>query len=176
MPSFSSKAVVAAAESLSGDGKKAAPKTSALISCGSRVRVVKSDRARRAEISYVDEDANTVDVMYFASASGPEEEEGLPVKSVQALLPFELEARPDEAANLASMQTFYKTASAIKDEGNQLYKIKDYDAAIERYSTIVAAFAAKPRTHMQVLMVSNEGAKPELKAHAVRSCDAEGTC
>jgi len=114
--------------------------------------------------------------MYSASGSGLEEEEGLPVKSIQALLPFELEARPDEAANLASLSTFYKTASAIKDEGNQLYKIKDFDAAIERYSTIIAAFAAKPRTHMQVLMVSNDGAKPELKAHTVRSCDAEGTC
>merc|ERR1711865_1189797 len=48
MPVFSSQAVAPAGAILSGDGKKAASKTSALISCGSRVRVVKSDRSRRA--------------------------------------------------------------------------------------------------------------------------------
>jgi tetratricopeptide (TPR) repeat protein len=175
MPVFSVQAIAPVGEEVSA--KKAISNNAAAISCGSCVRVVKPERSRQATISYVDEDEGTVDVMYSASPSGPEEEEGLKLKSIQALLPFEMVSRADEAANLSSSQTFYKTASAIKDEGNQLYKLKDFDAAIERYSRIIAAFAAKPRTHTQVLMVTNaNGTKPELKDFVVRSCDAEGTC
>merc|ERR1719478_856995 len=100
MPSFGSEAAACRnhAESMNGNDRKAGAKNTALISCGSAVRVVKQDRSRRATISFVDEDAGTVDVMYSTSASGPEEEEGLPTKTIQALLPFELAPKTDEVA------------------------------------------------------------------------------
>merc|ERR1719247_3832990 len=88
MPVFNVQATAPVGEEVSG--KKAVSKDAALISCGSRVRVVKPERSRQATISYVDEDEGTVDVMYSASPSGPEEEEGLKLKSIQALLPFEM--------------------------------------------------------------------------------------
>jgi len=176
MPAFSSQAVAPVGETLVGDVRKAVSKNSALISCGKIVRVVKSDRSRRATISFVDEDAGTVDVMYSASPSGPEEEESLPVKAIKALLPFELDSRADEAARLKDKSTFFKAASAVKEEGNELFKLKDFDGASERYSTIIAAFAARARTHSQVLLVSEENGKPELKASTVMSADAEGVC
>lgn len=47
----------------------------------------------------------------------------------------------------AFKDNFYKTAAAVKDEGNQLFKIKDYEAAAERYT--VAAPTLAPRSLAQ---------------------------
>jgi molecular chaperone HtpG len=150
---------------------KASAKQSSLISCGNLVRVVKQDRSRRANISFVDEDAGTVDVMY--SGSKEEDEEGVPIKAVQALLPFEL---GQGAAEQDFKSTFYKTANSVKDEGNQLYKLKDFEAASERYSQIICAYMSQPRAGRQVLVVSEENGKAFLKSVGVLNCDAEGMC
>jgi len=176
MPLFASYAAACngSAENILGS-RKTAQKNDALISCGSAVRVVKQDRSRRATISFVDEDAGTVDVMYSASASGPEEEEGVPLKAIQAILPFELSAKADEVARY--QESLFKAASQTKEEGNQLYKLKDFDAAIACYSTIIAGFAARPRSRgQQVLSVSEKEGKVQLKVSTVMSSDAEGTC
>merc|ERR1712136_3094 len=58
--------------------------------------------------------------------------------------------------------------------GNQLFKLKDYDAAIERYSTIICAFASRPRTQGSVVLVRSGN---RLKTVTVTSVDRDdGTC
>jgi len=152
-----------------------AAKTSTLISCGSLVRVVKADRSRRATIMFVDEDTGKVDIMYAIANGKEEEEEGVPVKAIQALLPFELTPKTDEA-NLFK-ESLWKAGSVAKEEGNQLYKLKDFDAASERYSAVIDGFAHKPRTAgQQVLAVTEENGKAYLKVDVVRACDQDGSC
>lgn len=152
-----------------------AAKTTELISCGSLVRVVKPDRSRRATIMFVDEDAGTVDVMYSNAKGKDEEEEGLPLKNIQALLPFELTPKTDEA-NLFK-ESLWKAGSAAKEEGNALFKLKDFEAAAERYSAIVDGFAQKPRTAgQQVLAIREENGKAMLKVDVIRDCDRDGSC
>jgi hypothetical protein len=169
MPALGAEAdaAIATAASLSTNG---AAKKTELISVGSLVRVVKQERSRRATISFIDEDEGTVDVMYSASASGPEDEDGVPVKSIQALLPFELAPNSDRF-----QESLFKGASALKEEGNQLFKLKDFDAASERYSAVVAAFAARSRERGQQVLVCDEAdSTAMLKAVSIRSLDADG--
>jgi len=150
-----------------------------LLSCGNLVRVVKPDRARRAIISFVDEDAGTVDVMYPKLGGGEEEEEGIKQKLVQKLLDFELTGGVAKNSDAPAFQdNFYKTAAAIKDEGNQLFKLKDYEAAAERYTVGVDAFFKRPRKQgMQVLAISENGSgRPELALTSIASVDREGMC
>jgi molecular chaperone HtpG len=170
VPLFNSE-VVSVAENGDSPAGKAASKSSALISCGSSVRVVKQDRSRRATISFVEEDDGTVDVMYSASPSGPEEEEGVPTKAVQALLDFELDSKADEQARFK--ESLFKAASAAKEQGNALYKLMDFDAASERYSTIIAAFAARVPARGDEVLVAVDG---KLKVDTAGSVDADGTC
>jgi len=151
-------------------------RTDALISCGNAVRVVKQAKSRRATITYVDEDAGTVDVTYDAFG-GEEDEEGVLVVNVCQLLDFEL----DEVAKLDEPNRFrtnlYKTATTAKEEGNQLFKLKDFEAAKERYTAVIRAFASTPRTTGQpVLMVRKEGGKQALCVEIIGSIDAEGEC
>jgi tetratricopeptide (TPR) repeat protein len=123
---------------------------------------------------FVDDDAGTVDVMYASASGKEEEEEGIPVKSVQALLPFELTPKADEADLFK--ESLWKAGSAAKEEGNQLYKLKDFDAASERYSAIINGFAHKARTAgQQVLAVTEENGKAFLKVDVVRDC-RDGVC
>jgi hypothetical protein len=125
---------------------------------------------------FVDDDAGTVDVMYSNANGKDEEEEGLPLKVVQALLPFELTPKTDEA-NLFK-ESLWKAGSAAKEEGNQLFKLKDFDAASERYSAIVDGFAQKTRSAGQQVLaiITEESGKSVLKVDVVRDCDRDGSC
>jgi len=182
LPTLGATAVAAEAaqkvELSSGKDKQA---EGPLLSCGRLVRIVRAERSRRAMISFVDEDANTVDVFYPQpkGCEKEEEEEGVPAKVVQALQDFELQAPAEDS--------LFKTASAAKERGNQLFKLKDYEAAAELYSSALAAFAARPVTRGErVLMVEEKGddksssssSKPSvaLGLATVMSVDAEGTC
>lgn len=149
-----------------------------LLSCGRAVRIAKPNRARRAIISFVDEDEGTVDVMYPRWGGGEEEEEGLKTKFVQKLLDFELAGGAAKGADdQAFKDNFYKAALATKEEGNQLFKLKDFEAAHERYSVGAEAFRRRPRAPgTQVLVVTQNGGKTTLEETSVASVDAEGTC
>jgi len=154
-----------------------AKKQDTLISCGSLVRIVKADVARRALISFVDEDAGTVDVMYSMADGTEQDEEGVPIKAVHALLPFETDEAAKACERSRFKESFFKAASAAKEEGNQLFKLKDYEAAIERYTMMVDGFHGYPRKPgTQVLIVGKENEKRSLLTKAVMSVDADGQC
>jgi len=126
----------------------------------------------------VDEDAGTVDVMYPKVGGGEEEEEGLKNKLVHKLLDFEVKGGAAATSNAAAFQDdFYKTALAVKAEGNQLFKLKDYEAAHDRYSVAIDAFCKRPlKPGQKVLLVRENADKRELAFSSVASVDAEGTC
>eukprot|EP00439_Symbiodinium_sp_Y106_P026164 s4122_g3.t1 len=147
-----------------------------LLSCGRRVRVVRGERARRAMISFVDEDAKTVDVLYpqpAASGKQEDEEEGVPAKYVQALQDFELTTVPSE-------DSLFKSATADKERGNQLFKLKDYEAASEFYGTALARFAARPVGRGEQVLLRRQDpdkeGKSALALATVLSVDSEGLC
>jgi tetratricopeptide (TPR) repeat protein len=144
-----------------------------LLSCGNVVRVVRPDLARRATLSFVEDGAGTVEVMYLKREGGEEEEDSVPAKTLRKLLDFEeVSTSADEFA--AFRENLFKAASAAKEEGNQLFKLKDYDAAIERYSTIICGFASRPRTQGSVVLVRSGN---RLKTVTVTSVDRDdGTC
>merc|ERR1712070_57759 len=53
----------------------------------------------------------------------------------------------------------------------------DFDAASQRYSTIISAFATRARTRgQQVLVAQEEKGKLQLKADTVMGVDADGAC
>jgi len=150
-------------------------KKSETISCGNVVRVVRSDVARRALISFVDDDAKTVDVMFTLPDGSTEEEEGIPVSVVRPLLKCETESTLPSIPNILS--NFFQASSNLKEQGNELFKLKDYDAAQERYTLVIEAFKARTCSHgQQVLVPSNDNGKPEWVLTIVRSVDAEGEC
>ncbi|CAK8986956.1 unnamed protein product [Durusdinium trenchii] len=145
----------------------------ALLSCGRCVRIARPDRARRAMITFVDEDAKTVDVLYPKprSSSQEEEEEGVPIKYVQSLEGFELLSPVED--------TVFKFGSAAKENGNLLFTMKDFEAAAEFYSSGIAKFASRNiQRGDQVLVrqVDSEKAKTTLIQSTVLSLDAEGLC
>eukprot|EP00929_Paragymnodinium_shiwhaense_P082532 TRINITY_DN4351_c0_g4_i1.p1 TRINITY_DN4351_c0_g4~~TRINITY_DN4351_c0_g4_i1.p1 ORF type:complete len:1012 (-),score=281.64 TRINITY_DN4351_c0_g4_i1:201-2969(-) len=155
--------------------KRGANADAPLLSCGNVVRVVREDRARRAIISCVDEAKKTVDVLYPAWDGDEKEEDGVPAKKIQKLMPFEVDEAARAAQESGLSDSLYKTATAIKDEGNQLYKLKDFEAAHERYSAIVAAFCRRPRKQGEaVLLVEENSGPPKLKVDDIRNVDAEG--
>lgn len=159
-------------------GAKAKGKDGELLSCGSAVRVIKADRARRAIVTFCDEDAGTVDVMYPKWGGGEEEEEGVKKKAVQKLLDFELATGLLKDGNAQAFKdNFFKAVSAVKEEGNQLFKLKDCEAAHERYSVGIDAFCKRPCSQgQQVLAISRRNNVPQLVSSSVASRDAEGTC
>jgi hypothetical protein len=158
-------------------GSSRCAKDVALLSCGGIVRVVRKDKARRAIISFVDD--GKVDVMYppWGSRKTDEEEEGIPAKTVQPLLDFE--AAGGGAAALASAGEMpFKVGSAAKEEGNQLMKLRDYEAAHERYTLGIRAFAGKRLNRGDQVLgrgVSSDD-KPILQVATVTSIDAGGQC
>jgi len=116
-------------------------KKSDTISCGNVVRVVRSDVARRAIISFVDDDAKTVDVMFTLPDGNTQEEEGIPMSFVRPLLKCETESALPSIPNILS--NFFQASSNLKEQGNELFKLKDFDAAQERYTLVIEAFKAR---------------------------------
>ncbi|CAJ1405334.1 unnamed protein product [Effrenium voratum] len=147
-----------------------------VLSCGRCVRIVRPDRARRAMITFVDEDAQTVDVLYpkpKGCEKQEDEEEGVAVKLVQALQDFE------QSGPILSEDSLYKAASAAKEQGNQLFKLKDFEAAAEFYSAGIAGFAQRPIAQGEQVLMKNqdtEKVKGGLTRSTVLSMDAEGSC
>merc|ERR1712186_148080 len=91
------------------------------------------------------------------------EEDGVPGKFLQQLLDFETDgaAKAGEATGL--QESLYKVALVIKEHGNQLFKLKDYEAAHEEYTSVINAFCVRPLSGgEQVLIATQKGSKPEL--------------
>eukprot|EP00928_Gymnodinium_smaydae_P054249 TRINITY_DN3805_c0_g1_i5.p1 TRINITY_DN3805_c0_g1~~TRINITY_DN3805_c0_g1_i5.p1 ORF type:complete len:740 (-),score=149.65 TRINITY_DN3805_c0_g1_i5:214-2433(-) len=159
-----------------GGAAKATTEDAVWPSCGSIVRVTREDRTRRAIISITDDDSKTVDVIYPHWSGKEEEEDNVPLKKVQKLMPFETDAEARAQEPELFRQSLYKTASNVKEQGNQLFKLKDFEAAHERYAAIVAAFAARPVSRGQCVLVAATGTTRELRAQSVVGVDAEGLC
>lgn len=115
-----------------------------LLSVGKRVRVRRpadvDGRAHRADIDYVDEAAGTVDVVYLekgvGATTGGEAEETVPASAISALESVEVEAA--EERQRAFDDNLYAAAAAMKEGANTLFKMKDYEAAIEHYGHAIA--------------------------------------
>mmetsp|Transcript_8145 Transcript_8145/g.25152 ORF Transcript_8145/g.25152 Transcript_8145/m.25152 type:complete len:240 (-) Transcript_8145:193-912(-) len=77
----------------------------------------------------------------------------------------------------AFKESLFRTASAAKEQGNQLFKLKDYEAAQERYTAVIDAFASRPCSRgQQVLVVGESDGRPELLNTGMANVDAEGEC
>ncbi|CAE7786298.1 unnamed protein product, partial [Symbiodinium necroappetens] len=102
-----------------------------------------------------------------------DEEEGVPAKYVQALQDFELTTVPSE-------DSLFKSATADKERGNQLFKLKDYEAASEFYGTALARFAARPVGRGEQVLLRRQDhdkeGKSALALATVLSVDSEGLC
>jgi len=159
-------------------GKSTVSKEQTLLSCGKMVRVTRGEQAKRAIITFVDDDVGTVDVLYPAWGSISEkEEEGVPVKAVSALQNFESDAGSEAGVLQKLQENLYKTASGIKDQGNQLFKLKDFQAAHEQYTLIIKGFRNLPRAHgATVLAYTKDLTKPDLVKAGVTSVDADKVC
>lgn len=146
-----------------------------LLSIGKEVRVQVAGRSRRALIECVNDGEGTVDIMYTASLGesldGTEDEAVVPVASVQSLEGFEI--LPEGTREAALAADFYVAVRAAKEDGNQLFKIKDYDAAAQLYGLAVDELrhfkAPSPGSESWVLM--NQGGA--LVLGSVRSVDAD---
>lgn len=119
-----------------------------LLSIGKEVRVTTKQGCRCGTISYVDDDDGTVDVIYGGQDSrqdgnddacqaegeeaGEPQEETVPVADVSALRPFELKHEKVWSAEFAADPA--NTNALVKDQGNELFKLKDFAAAVKHYS------------------------------------------
>jgi hypothetical protein len=95
---------------------------------GQLVRVsIEKDRSCRATISTINEGSNSVDVVYDDPewTCGKEEESEVMIDRVRSLYSFE--RMDDQHVGSSS------TASSIREEGNQLFRIGDYGCAIATY-------------------------------------------
>mmetsp|Transcript_74121 Transcript_74121/g.241001 ORF Transcript_74121/g.241001 Transcript_74121/m.241001 type:complete len:373 (-) Transcript_74121:46-1164(-) len=118
-----------------------------LLSIGKLVRVqVAAGRWRRATIECHDEGDGTVDVLFMnTGTAGPgqladteiaaEEEATLPVSAVRPLEEFEVQTEPE--LRLAFAEDLFATAARVKDEANCLFKLPDYEAAVEHYALAI---------------------------------------
>lgn len=117
-----------------------------LLSVGKLVRVqVAAGRWRRATIECHDEGDGTVDVLFMNTgtaglgqredAQAAEEEATLPVSAVRPLEDFEVQ--PEQELRGAFAEDLFATAARVKDEANCLFKLPDYEAAVERYALAI---------------------------------------
>jgi len=153
------------------------------LSIGSLVRVAGDEHSRRGMITFVDEVAGTVDVLYCSTnpskrtTVGTEdnelEAEGLPIASVSPLLEFEIDAGSDKATELASCidKDFLPVALQLKEEGNTLFRLKDFEAADERYTLAIDAMRRRPLHAGQWVLRAaclDSGSKPCLRPMLIR--------
>ena len=104
-----------------------------MLSAGSKVRVHVDGFSRRAMVSYIDDTDGTADVLL----NGGDEEATVPILSCQPLEPFETS---DNAAAADGYSTppeepegIEAAGNRFKTQGTTLFKLKDYEAALEHY-------------------------------------------
>lgn len=128
-----------------------------LASVGKEVRVKipgpDGGRCRRVLIECVDEADGTVDVVFVKSrharavvasaAEGPQEEEAtLRIDELQALEACEL--IPESERQAALREDVFGLAADTKDGANSLFKLRDFEAAIDMYSRAIDDFQTPP--------------------------------
>lgn len=166
--------------------RHSAPERGDALSVGSIVRVLGERRSRRSMVTFVDSRAGTVDVLYsplLGRDSGAEEEEAVehaedeeeeavPLSSVSPLLDFEKDQGGGQTAELARAfaEDFEAAAMRVKEEGNALFMLRDFDAAHERYTLIIDAARRRPLDVGQVVLLGHvvEAAKQRLRPAVVR--------
>eukprot|EP00929_Paragymnodinium_shiwhaense_P013680 TRINITY_DN121525_c0_g1_i1.p1 TRINITY_DN121525_c0_g1~~TRINITY_DN121525_c0_g1_i1.p1 ORF type:complete len:386 (+),score=125.37 TRINITY_DN121525_c0_g1_i1:152-1309(+) len=142
------------------------------LSIGKRVRVVKADRSFRACIDCVDEDAQAVDVSFLPAASGrsgkddagaEEEEATFAASEIRPLEAFEVSSIEEKLRGFAA--DLYAASLKTKEEANVLFKLKDFEAAIEHYSLAIdelkrfrpAAALAESQPSQSAAVLVNQG-------------------
>ena len=104
-----------------------------MYSLGSIVRVtLEQQQSRQATVAAINDDG-CVDVIYEANAVGTsiEEEDNVNPSRISQLLEFEIETDRDSS--------LYKDPMTMKEYGNKVFAVKDYETAIRYYLRGVAA-------------------------------------
>jgi len=153
-------------------------KDTPLLSVGNTVRVLKQDIARRAMISFIDEDDGTADVIYqsaagdeggTAPAGEEEDEETVKLQQIRALEEFEsktgLQKTMDENSD------FFACCSVLKEQGNTLFKLKDYETASWWYGQIVNQFMSRELREEHWVMLMRDGSLELARVRSVVSND-----
>lgn len=147
-----------------------------LLTLGKEVRVqVAPGKTRRATIECIDEVAKTVEILYKAPNWVKETEEAeeatVPADSLRPLEPFEVSSE-------STSEDLGTAASRVKDQGNVLFKLGDFEAAGEWYGKAIAALQsfklpASPDTPHLVLVnragVLTPGRVLEVEADSQRA-------
>jgi len=152
-------------------------KDTPLLSVGNTVRVLKQDIARRAMISFIDEDDGTADVIF--QSAGPDEggtapadeedEETVKLQQIKALEDFESKAGLQKTMD--ENKDFFACCTVLKEQGNTLFKLKDYEAASWWYGQIVNQFMGRELCEEHWVMLMRDGA---LELARVRSVVSDG--
>lgn len=120
-----------------------------LASIGKEVRVriaegADGGRCRRAVIEYVDEGDATADVVFIktrgaeaaeAAAGGQVDEATVRIDALQPLEASELSTEASWRQHFE--EDLYRAAAATKDAANALFKLRDFEAAIDMYSRAI---------------------------------------
>lgn len=150
-----------------------------LLSVGKQVRVQKADSVRRAEIEYIDEADNSAEVAYLrlvraaipSDAADEPEVETVPSSFLQPLEEFELQ--PESVWHSLFEEDLYRAAASVKEDGNKLFKLKDYAAAADHYSIAVTELRAlRPSSRQDCWVLVNRGGS--LMLGGAQLVDASG--
>eukprot|EP00746_Dinoflagellata_sp_MGD_P015610 gnl/MRDRNA2_/MRDRNA2_134759_c0_seq1.p1 gnl/MRDRNA2_/MRDRNA2_134759_c0~~gnl/MRDRNA2_/MRDRNA2_134759_c0_seq1.p1 ORF type:complete len:449 (-),score=97.85 gnl/MRDRNA2_/MRDRNA2_134759_c0_seq1:46-1392(-) len=161
-------------------GEKAYHETP-LLSIGKVVRVFSGGKCRKATIECVDDDDRTADVVYSCLQNGEDgeangksidEEETVPFSCIKPLENFEV--CPASIWQNDFAENLYSTATKGKEGGNELFKMKDYQSAIEQYTMVIdelRRFQPAPggAETQQWVLVNHEGS---LSLGGVRASDS----
>ena len=106
-----------------------------MFEVGQKVRVTMEDGSAscRGMVAYVNEEDGTFDIVFLNNSLGKTEENRVERGRVQELCEFEY------------LRT-HTDANMLKENGNALFQMKDFDAAIEQYLKGLAIIAPHPPT------------------------------
>jgi len=144
-----------------------------LISVGKEVRVQRAGGVRRAMIECVNEKDASIDILYSSLPDGTDgQEETVPASIVKPLEHFELRSEADSM--VLFQDDIYAAAAQVKEEGNILFRLGDYDAAAEWYGYAIDQLLQfhLPGQGEECWVLMNQGG--ELVLGSVRSVDADG--
>jgi hypothetical protein len=128
-------AAIATFSSLKGMEYKS-PARDSTFEVGKKVRIVLGDGSAscRGMIAYVNDEDGTCDIVFLSNSLGITEENRVERSRILDLFDFEYSRVTPSEAN------------ALKENGNVLFQIKDFDSAIEQYIKGLSVIAPQPPT------------------------------